>query len=324
MVLAIALYPVYLPLKTKMGGASGRSATMLVLVGLLLIGVPAILMGSIFSSQLFGFAEGLSEGQIKVPEPPQTIESLPLVGEKLFAAWRAASIDLPSFLSRLEPQLTEIGKWLLGVATGTAGSIFQLIGALIVAGIFLAWSEEGNRAIGRIFARFIGFDDGLALQELTTKTVRSVATGIMGTAFIQSFLLGVIYVLAGIPGAGVLAVVGFFIGIMQIPVTLVALVGVAFLWAGDNSTVFNILFTVLMLVGSMVDNVLKPMLLGRGLEVPMPVVLIGALGGMISGGILGMFVGAAFLAAGYKVFVRWVETGVDKPLSSDAQSTVGD
>ena len=322
LVLAIALQPVYLALKAKMGGSSGRPATLLVLVGLLLIGVPTVLMGSAFATQLIVLAEGLSEGTIKVPAPSQDVAELPLIGENLHESWAAAATDLPAFLEKMAPQLKSFGGWIAGVAAGTAGGVFKLLGALIVAGIMLAWSEEGSRAMGRIFSRFAGPERGLGLQDLTTKTVRSVAIGIIGIAFVTAFLLGIIFFLSGIPGAGILAVLALLFGIMQIPITLIALVGVALLWStgGENSTVFNVIFTVLMIVGSMVDNILKPIVLGRGLDVPMPVILIGALGGMMSGGFLGMFIGASFLAAGYQLFMGWVDTGSAENASPDVQT----
>lgn len=323
LVLAIALNPVYLPLKEKMGGSSGRAATLLVVVGLLLIGVPTVLMGSTFATQLLTLADGLSEGTIKIPAPRQDVAELPLIGEDLHEAWASASKDLPAFLSDIAPHLKSFAGWIAGVAAGTAGGVFKLLGALIVAGIMLAWAEEGSRAMSKIFSRFAGPDRGPALQDLTTKTVRSVAIGIIGIAFITAFLLGVIFFLSGIPGAGILAVIALLFGIMQIPITLVALVGVALLWStgADNSTIFNVIFTVLMIVGSMVDNILKPVVLGRGLDVPMPVILIGALGGMMSGGFLGMFVGASFLAAGYKLFMGWVDAGTSESASLDNQTT---
>lgn len=89
--------------------------------------------------------------------------------------------------------------------------------------------------------------------------------------------------------------------------TVIALVAVAVLWSGDSGTAHNVIFTILLIASSLIDNFLKPIILGRGLDVPMPIILIGAVGGVMSGGILGMFVGAAFLAAGYQVFMQWVE-----------------
>ena len=315
LVLAIALYPAYLPLRRKMGGRGGRSATLIVVVGLLLIGVPTVMIGSAFATQLLGLAEGLSEGTVSVPPPWPGIENWPLIGTKLFEAWSAASSDLPGFLKGLGPHLAAFGKWAAGIAAGTAGGVFKLIGALIVAGIMLAWAEPGSVAMQRVFTRFAGAERGILLQDLTTKTVRSVATGVIGTAFITAFALGAVMIVAGVPGAGILAVVALVLGIMQVPVSLVALVGAALLWAGDTSSLHNTVFTVLMLAASMVDNFIKPLLLGRGVDVPMPVVLIGAIGGMMSGGILGMFVGAAFLSAGYQLFMGWVDAGVDQSVS---------
>ena len=130
-------------------------------------------------------------------------------------------------------------------------------------------------------------------------------------------MLGLVFMLAGVPAAGIWALIALLFGIMQLPLTLVALVGVAYLWLGaDASALHNIFFTVLMIAASLTDNILKPMLLGRGVDVPMPVVLIGALGGMVSGGILGMFIGAVFLSTGYQVFMEWVNLG-DAPTAED-------
>jgi predicted PurR-regulated permease PerM len=96
------------------------------------------------------------------------------------------------------------------------------------------------------------------------------------------------------------------------------------LWAGDSGTVHNVIFTILLIAASLIDNFLKPLILGRGLDVPMPIVLIGAVGGMMSGGILGMFIGAAFLAAGYQVFMKWVETETQDVAEVIENASVGE
>lgn len=322
LVLAIALYPLYRPLKRTMGGSGGRAAGLIVLVGMLLIGVPTVMMASAFAAQLLEVAQNFTEGRVILPKPGPELADLPLVGDRLFETWTTAANDLPGFLERLGPQLTSAGKWAAGVAAGTAGSVFGLIGALIVTGIMLAWSDQGSQAMGRVFIRFAGPEKGLPLQELTTKTVRSVAVGIIGTACITAFVLGIVLFFAGVPAAGILAVVALIVGIMQLPVALVALVGIVYLWTGDTSTLYNTVFTVLLLAASSIDNVIKPMLLGRGVDVPMPVVLIGALGGMMSGGILGMFIGAAFLSAGYQIFTGWVDAGVSGHGTEDVVESV--
>ena len=138
-------------------------------------------------------------------------------------------------------------------------------------------------------------------------TVRSVATGVVGVAFIQALLLGLGFIFAGVPGAGVLAFVVLVLGIVQLPPTLVAVPVIIYLWmGGDASTASNIFFTIYLMLAGMSDNILKPMLLGRGVDVPMPIVLFGALGGMVSAGIIGLFIGAILLSVGYQLFMDWV------------------
>jgi predicted PurR-regulated permease PerM len=116
------------------------------------------------------------------------------------------------------------------------------------------------------------------------------------------------FIFAGVPGAGPLAMVVMVLGILQLPATLVTIPAIIYLWmGGDASTTSNIIFTVYLLVAGLVDNVLKPLLLGRGVDVPMPIVLLGALGGMVSAGIIGLFIGAILLSVGYKIFMDWVD-----------------
>jgi predicted PurR-regulated permease PerM len=171
----------------------------------------------------------------------------------------------------------------------------------------MAYGESGRRTVENIYERFAGPVKGPRLHKISAATVRSVATGVIGVAFIQSLLLGLGFIFAGVPGAGVLAIVVLLLGIVQLPAMLVSLPVIIYLWVGgDASTTSNIIFSVYLLIAGMADNVLKPLLLGRGVDVPMPIVLFGALGGMVSAGIIGLFIGAILLSVGYQLFVEWV------------------
>ena len=163
------------------------------------------------------------------------------------------------------------------------------------------------------------------MHSLSALTVRSVAAGVIGVAFIQALILGVGFIFAGIPGAGFLAVIVLLIGILQLPALVISVPAIAYLWAGgDASATHNIIWTVYLLVGGAADNVLKPLLLGRGVDTPMPVILIGALGGMVSAGIVGLFVGAVLLAVGYEVFMDWVDSSkVESDQSGGDSSQTG-
>jgi predicted PurR-regulated permease PerM len=194
--------------------------------------------------------------------------------------------------------------------------------SFVVAGIMMAYGESGARAMKEIFERIVGIGRGQEFAKLSTDTVRAVASGVIGIACIQALIIGVLLIIAGVPFAGVLAVVVLVFGIAQLPAVIVTLPVIGWIWAGgDYSTGPAVAYTVLLFVGGMADNVLKPLMLGRGVDAPMPVILIGALGGMATGGILGMFVGATVLALGYQIFMRWVADNPERAHQTAAGST---
>ena len=308
LVLAVALYPVHQFLERKFRWPSGRIATLIALAGISLIGFPTAIIGYSFATNVLGTYEAYEAGKLLVPEPSAEVADWPIIGADLYDDWSAAAADLPAFLETRQPELKSLATRFIDKASGAAGSVFLLIGALIIAGIMLAWAGPGGLSVRRIFTRVSDSKRGPELHDLATKTIRQVAVGIIGIAFVTAMALGAVMTLGGVPAAALLTVVALVLAIMQVPVTLVALLAAALLWTGDDtSALHNTIFTVLLIAASLTDNILKPLVLGRGLDVPMPVVLMGALGGMMSGGILGMFIGATFLAAGYQVFMRWVE-----------------
>jgi predicted PurR-regulated permease PerM len=206
------------------------------------------------------------------------------------------------------------------MAAGTMGAVLMFLGAWIIAGVMMAFGESGSAATGRIFSRLAGAVRGPRLHALSTATIRSVATGVIGVAFIQALLLGIGFVFAGVPAAGVLALIAMIVGIVQLPATLISLPVIGYLWwAGEASTSSNVIWSIYLVVAGLADNVLKPVLLGRGVDAPMPIVLIGALGGMVSAGIVGLFIGAVLLAVGYQIVMDWV----NEPAAAD-QAQVDD
>lgn len=308
LILAVALYPLQRRLAKRLGGRQGRAATLLVLAGLLLIGLPTVMLGSSFAGHVHDVYSAFRDNQVTIPPPAESVAGWPLIGERIYAAWSAAASDLPAFLERLQPQLGNFAKYMLSVAAQTAGGVLLFLGSLIIAGIMMAYGESGSQVMLRIVSRLAGPARGPQLHHLVTATIRSVAMGVIGVAFIQALLLGIGFMLAGIPGAGLLALIVMLVGIMQLPALIVSLPVIGYMWwAGDAATTANIVFTVYLLLAGMADNVLKPMLLGRGVDVPMPVILLGALGGMVTGGIIGLFLGAVALAVGYELFMSWVD-----------------
>jgi predicted PurR-regulated permease PerM len=194
--------------------------------------------------------------------------------------------------------------------------LLLFLASFIVAGILMAYGEPAAGASRGIFVRVAGATRGEALFKLTTSTIRAVACGVIGVAFIQAVLVGVALMIAGVPAAGVLTVIVLVLAIAQLPAVIVTLPAIIYIWSsGQYSTAAAVTHTIILLVVGLADNVLKPLMLGRGVDVPMPVMLLGALGGMASGGIVGMFVGATLFALGHQIFMGWV---ADNPNSDPA------
>ena len=309
LILAVALEPLHAWLARRMGGRQGLAATVLVLAGLVLIGVPTVMLGSSFASHAQDAYVALDKGTLTIPAPSPRVAEWPLVGKKLYAAWNSAATNLPAFVGDHQDKLKNLARRGLATAASTAVAILLFLAAMIVAAIMMAYAESGSNAMRRVFIRLSDPARGPRMQKLATATVRSVAAGVIGVAFIQAILLGMGFLFAGIPAAGVLAFVVLFIGILQIPAILVSIPAVAWLWiSGDGSTTANVLWTIYLLVAGMSDNVLKPLMLGRGVDAPMVVILIGALGGMVTGGFIGLFIGGVVLAVTYQLFMEWVDS----------------
>ncbi|MFV0680947.1 AI-2E family transporter [Ottowia sp.] len=314
LIMAIAQYPLHQMLARRMGGRQGWAAAVLVLLGLLLIVVPtAVLMNSMGDS-VQQLIHGVQANTLQVPPPRESIARWPLIGQPLFDVWQRAHADLPALVHSLQPKIGEVAKAALGFVAGIGLGVLMFIGAIVIAGLILSRGALGPQTGQAIFARIMGPARGVQYARLAATTVRAVAQGVIGVALIQSLLIGLCLLVAGVPLAGILSVVVLILAIAQLPALLVTLPAIVYIWmSGEHTTVMAIVYTVLLAVAGMVDNVLKPLMLGRGVDAPMPVILLGALGGMASGGIVGMFVGATLLALGYQVFMGWVREDAAVP-----------
>ena len=307
LIIAVTLYPSQQKLASKLGGKEGRAATMIVLLGIMLLGVPVALLGASLAEQLAEAYKAYEAGTLSLPPPAESVAGWPLIGERVYDAWGAASANLPEFIEKNRTSVEALASKGLGAAKATAGSVFFFIGALIVAGIIMAFGTSGSEAMHHILCRIAGEEQGPKVHTLATMTTRSVAAGVLGVALIQAVLLGIGFILAGVPAAGLLAFLALLLAIMQLPATLISLPAIIWLWnSGDAGTIMNVIWTAYFLLAGLADNILKPMLLGRGVDAPMPVILIGALGGMVSSGFIGLFTGAVVLAVAYQIFMEWV------------------
>jgi len=322
LILAVTLYPAHQKLAHKMGDKQGLAATVLVLGGLVLIGVPTGLLMFELGDSVYRFVGALRDHTLQIPTPWAGVADWPIVGKRIFGLWSQAHSDLPAAVQSMQPKLGELARSALGIVASIGGALLLFLVAFIIAGIIMAFGQSGARSARSIFDRIVGTGRGEEFAKLSTATIRAVALGVLGVAFIQAIVVGLVLLIAGVPFAGLLALVVLVLGIAQVPALLVTLPAIVYIWmSGDYGTVAAVTHTVLLFVAGMLDNVLKPLLLGRGVDAPMVVILLGALGGLATSGLLGMFVGATLLALGYQIFMWWVATNPDKsPAQRKAQT----
>ncbi|MFM0140317.1 AI-2E family transporter [Caballeronia grimmiae] len=307
LILAVTLYPLQVRLRGSRAGRDGLIATLIILGAFVVILVPTYLLGVAVASSIERAMAVFRSGSFEIPPPAESVAAWPLVGQRVFDFWTQASTDLSGLAQNFAPQLKQAGLAVLGTVTGLGAGLLVFFLALIVAGIFMAHGEKGYQSAVQIAARISGPENGRQIADLCTATIRAVAQGVVGIAFIQMLLIGVAFVVMCIPGAGLLALAVLLIGIMQLPATLITLPVIIFVIVTSGVSAATIAFSVYVFIAGLADNVLKPLLLGRGVAVPMPVVLIGALGGMVTGGVIGLFIGPVMLAVAYKLFWRWVK-----------------
>jgi predicted PurR-regulated permease PerM len=306
-ILAINLYPLQRILRAKLGGKDGRAATLIVLIAFAVLSVPVYLLAASMTESVAGAVEWVRGGTYHIPPPPESVAAWPLIGDKLYAFWQQAATDLTGLALKLAPQLKDTSLSLLGRLAGAGLGLMMFLVAMIIGGIVMAFGESGSRSALRIAERVFGPGHGANVAQLCTATIRTVAQGVIGIAFAQMLLIGLGFVLMGVPGAGLLALGVLLLGIGQLPASLITLPVIGYVFATEGASVATIIFAIYVFVAGLIDNVLKPLLFGRGVDVPMAVILIGSLGGMATAGIIGLFIGPVILAVGYELFWRWVD-----------------
>ena len=316
-IIAIAIYTPFLLLSRKMGGKKKLAAIIFSLSGIALILTPVFFLSVSMVDSATSLGAHIADGTLKLPAPPESVRSWPLIGEKVYGLWHLASANLIAFTQMFSEQISHIGVKLLGLAAGVSSGILQFFVSMLIAGAFLSSADTTGAALRRLYIRLAG-ERGVQLVNLSTATVRSVAVGVLGIAVIQGILAGIGMMLADVPAAGLIAFVVLVFAIAQLPPILV-LGPIIFYVFSASSTLVAIMFMIWVILVSMSDMVLKPLLLGRGVDAPMLVILLGAIGGMITSGIVGLFTGAVILALGYKLMQAWMQADDSVEVESVAE-----
>jgi predicted PurR-regulated permease PerM len=304
-IIAVAVHPGYRRLEAALSNRRTIAATLFTLLMLILLIGPTVMLAGTLMESAQRLAADFTDGTLSIPAPPESVGSWPIIGEPLERFWRLASVNLAAALGETRPQIAAFGRWLLAMVAELGLDILQFVLAIIIAGVFLANAQGGGHAARAIAARLAG-ERGADYAELGQATVRSVARGILGVALIQSLLAGLGFLAAGVPAAGLLALVCLLLGVVQIGPAVV-LIGTVIYVFSTADTFTAVIFLIWSIFVALIDNVLKPILLGRGVKVPMVVIFVGAIGGFLASGIIGLFVGSVVLALSFTLFKAWLK-----------------
>jgi predicted PurR-regulated permease PerM len=304
-ILVVALYPLFDRLALRL---TGRAAAALVsLLCLMIVIGPVTWLGLGMVSGIRSLALSLGDGQLTVPPPPEFVRGWPVIGEGLHQLWSLATSNLKVALAETLPLLKPMGGTLLGLAQSALYGLLELLVSIVLAGCLFTRGPKLVEVLSAFVDRVLSHR-GRELVLLAGATIRNVSRGVVGIAFLQAVLAGAGFLAAGIPAPGVLAFIALLLGIIQIGPTILIIPIVIWSWTAMDA-VHAVAFTAYMALVSVMDNVLRPLLVARGLTTPMPVIIIGVLGGAIAYGIVGLFFGPIVLSVAWAVLVAWVQGG---------------
>ncbi|MGB5455643.1 MAG: AI-2E family transporter [Gammaproteobacteria bacterium] len=305
-IIAVAIFPLFVKLKSVVGGRNRLAAFVYTLLALALLITPAMMISDSIIETSTVLSDKYEQGVLKIPPPKDNVKEWPLVGEKLYGVWSQASSNLQGTIEKYEPQLKTAGEKIIAVAAGAGGGILQFVISIIISGILVANASGAYNITVKVFARLTDNKQGIAFTHLSRDTIRSIAQGVIGIAMIQALLSGLGMYMMDVPAWGLWSLFILVLAIAQLPPILVLGFVIAYVWSVSTTTP-AVIFTIYALIVSGSDSFLKPLLLGRGLETPMLVILLGAIGGMLMSGIIGLFIGAVILALGYELFMEWLD-----------------
>jgi predicted PurR-regulated permease PerM len=303
-ILVIVLYPAYSWSIRRLHLPSAIAAGVIVAGCLAILLGPATWLGLSLGTSVRWFAQRLASGELVIPPPFEAVKQWPLIGAKTYDLWSLASSNFSEALAKIGPTLRPLSTHLLLLASSAGLSMVKFIVSIIIAGFLFKPGPSMVRSAGVIFRRLTS-EHGDEYVELVGVTIRNLARGVIGVALLQSLLVGVGLIVAGVPAAGLISLAVLVLAIVQVGSAIVILPLVVWsFFAMDIS--HAILFSIYMVPVSLIDNVLRPLIMARGLKTPMPVILIGLLGGVWVHGLIGLFVGPIVLAIGWELLGIWI------------------
>ncbi len=311
-ILALALHPIHTKLSKKIRGKPKLVSFIIVFTILVVIILPSgLLIGSLID-EVKVLKVSYDNGTLTIPHPEEEIKEWPVIGEKLYYTWQSASVNLEQTAVKHKDQLIQAGSIAAKSILSSAGDLVQIIFSLIIAGVLLVTGGAGE-AIRKLFRKIAGGGKGDEFADLILKTVGSVLKGVLGESLVMAVLFGIVFLLAGIPFAGIWSLLIFIVSVLQLPLIIVSLPAVIYIFS-VNEYGMAIIWSIAILLVSLSNNILTPLMLGKGAPVPMPVIYIGVIGGFVLSGFIGLFTGAIIMSLGYTLLVEWINSDIKDTL----------
>jgi predicted PurR-regulated permease PerM len=312
-VLAVAFYPVFSWLAKRLGGRPRTAATLLTLIMLGIVIGPAAWLGLSAVEGIKDLASQIGSGDLVLQAAPEQIKDWPLIGPQLYDLWSQAYANIRAVLREVAPYLKPLAGMMLSLAGNAGIGTLQFLLSVLVAGFLFPYGPQLVAAIRGFLSRVVP-EQSEHFLVLAGATIRAVSQGVIGVAVVQALLAGIVLKLAAVPSAGLLAVVVLLLSIVQIGAFLVFVPVAIWIWM-DKDVTTAVLLTAFLVVVGLLDNILKPLVMGRGLTTPTLVILIGVIGGTLAHGIIGLFIGPIILSVAWELAAAWIriERGVPAP-----------
>ncbi|HMQ67354.1 MAG TPA: AI-2E family transporter [Ignavibacteria bacterium] len=310
LILALAFSPLHTKLTNKLKG-SPKLASLIIISGIFIIIVlPAGYMVSELIDEIKVLSLKYNNGDLKIPPPTDNVKQWPLIGENIFTLWQNAHVNLEQLILKFKNEILSVGSYIGNGILGATRGILQILISLVIAGVLL--SKGGINEYMLKFFRKIGGKIGDEIADVTERTVRSVVKGVIGEAMVLALLNGIVFLLAGVPFAGIWTMIVFVLAVLQLPVFIVT-VPVMIYFFSVKEFIPAVIWTISLLAVSISDNFLTPLMLGKNAPVPMLVIFLGVIGGCVLSGFIGLFTGAIVMSVGYTLLVKWVNS--NEPLT---------
>jgi len=321
-VLSFSVWPLHHRLLKLLGGRKSLAAVLMMLAMILVMLVPFVTVGATLAQNIKELSAATQHWlESGPPAPPAWLAKVPLIGSKAVEKWQALASDSASLLEEAKRFIEPVSAWFLKAGFKLGSGLFDLALSILITFFLL---RDGLSLADRLttgVSRIAG-EQGKHLLGIAGNTVRGVVYGILGTALVQAVIAGVGFLIAGVPGASLLALMTFFLSVVPVGPPLVWLPAALWLFH-QGATGWGIFMLVWGVGVSSVDNVVKPWIISQGSAMPFLLIFFGVIGGALAFGFIGVFIGPTLLAVSYRMVGEWFATKRTAAIDSSSRGEVG-